>query len=245
MGRQVLGMLVALLLIGVNGFAANGDLYVNGNVGIGTTSPLLPLSVIANTASAPIYLKSQSGNDAFSILPWTPSGTYLTTGVYYKNSGFIQDSPSQYNAMFWFGGTGALWYASNTGTPSWNLAGGVPLWNASGVLTGASSRTLKENFQPIDYQDLLLKIGRMDITRWNYKTEGARTTHIGPVSEDFRALFQVGDSDKSIALIDEGGIALAGVKGLLDQAAAQEKKINDLQHEIEELRAELKKLTTN
>jgi|SRR5208283_263989 len=45
MGRQVLGMLVALLLMGVNGFAADGDLYVNGKVGIGTTTPGAKLSV--------------------------------------------------------------------------------------------------------------------------------------------------------------------------------------------------------
>ncbi len=38
MKRRVLILVVGLLLIGVNGFAADGDLIVNGSVGIGTTT---------------------------------------------------------------------------------------------------------------------------------------------------------------------------------------------------------------
>ena len=37
--KKILGLMLGFLLIGVNLFAADGDLIVNGNVGIGTTNP--------------------------------------------------------------------------------------------------------------------------------------------------------------------------------------------------------------
>jgi hypothetical protein len=45
MKTKILGLTVALLLIGVNGWAADGDLIVNGNTGLGTTSPSARLQI--------------------------------------------------------------------------------------------------------------------------------------------------------------------------------------------------------
>jgi hypothetical protein len=45
MKKRILVLVIGFLLIGINGFAADGDLIVNGNVGIGTTSPAYKLDV--------------------------------------------------------------------------------------------------------------------------------------------------------------------------------------------------------
>jgi hypothetical protein len=45
MKKKVLGLIVGFLFIGINGFAADGDLIVNGNLGIGTTNPGAKLDV--------------------------------------------------------------------------------------------------------------------------------------------------------------------------------------------------------
>ena len=39
MKKRILVLIVGFLFIAINGLAADGDLIVNGNVGIGTTSP--------------------------------------------------------------------------------------------------------------------------------------------------------------------------------------------------------------
>ncbi len=45
MKMKIAGLVAALLLIGVNGWAADGDLVVNGKVGVGTSSPIWKLHV--------------------------------------------------------------------------------------------------------------------------------------------------------------------------------------------------------
>ena len=92
-----------------------------------------------------------------------------------------------------------------------------------GTWTNASSKSLKENFTPLDGGDILQKIDALNITRWNYKKENSSTTHIGPVAEDFYKAFNVGGpaGEKSISTIDPAGISLIGIQAL-------SKKITDL-----------------
>ena len=66
----------------------------------------------------------------------------------------------------------------------------------------------------------------MDITRWKYK--GTDEYHIGPMAQDFYALFNVGVDDKRISSIDPSGVALVAIKALNDKIAEQQKTINEL-----------------
>lgn len=212
-----------------------------GNVGIGTTSPDLALHAVsgANNTS-PFMLESSSTYDVFSILPYNEI-TYLSTGIYYKNGAWVHNGAGTTNALLGISGsTGGRWYASNNSTGSWNVASNVQLWNTAGVLTAPSSFHLKENFVAIDTNSLLQKIDQLEISRWNYKSEGASVTHIGPISEDFWQLFKTGDSDKSIALVDESGVALAGIKALLEKINIQDQRIEKLQKEITEIKEHFK-----
>ncbi len=214
----------------------------NGYVGIGTTSPILPLHVASNANTSPLLLETYNSYDTVSIMPWS-GVSFLSSGVYYKNSSWVHDAYGAYNCIFGFSGSaGGSWYASNNSAASWNVANNVVLWTAAGVLQGASSRSLKEGFVKLDFNDLLAKIGQLEISRWNYKTENSSVTHIGPMAEDFYKLFKTGDSNKSIGLIDEAGVALAGVKGLLQQVKLQQQQIEKLQSEIEKLKIRLERL---
>jgi len=84
--------------------------------------------------------------------------------------------------------------------------------SSTGVWTNASDRNKKENFTSINGNELLEKIASLPITRWKYK--GSNEYHIGPMAQDFYALFNLGNDDKSISTIDPAGIALAGVQQL-------------------------------
>ena len=50
--------------------------------------------------------------------------------------------------------------------------------------------------------------------RWRYKSEVSGAEHMGPIAQDFRAAFGLGDSDKQITTVDADGVALAAIQGL-------------------------------
>ena len=189
----------------------------------------------SNGSTSPIVAYTTSTNDVFSVLPY-PGITYLTSGVYYKNGTWVQSGGTT-SALLAFGGNGGNWYASNNSAASWNVASNVQLWTAAGVLQGASSKSIKENYEALDFDTILAKIDQLPVERWNYKSEGSGIKHIGPYAEDFKAAFGIGESNKSIALIDEAGIALAGTKGLIEKMKIQDVAIVELKKENDVLKS--------
>jgi hypothetical protein len=64
MKKRILGLVIGCLLIGFNGFAADGDLIVNGNVGIGTTtSPNRPLHLYGSNTGVGIQDSNTNGHE--------------------------------------------------------------------------------------------------------------------------------------------------------------------------------------
>jgi hypothetical protein len=107
--------------------------------------------------------------------------------------------------------------------------------STAGAWTNNSDRNLKENFTPIDGTELLSKISQMSITRWNYKSDDKSITHIGPMAQDFKRLFEVGNDSTTISSLDPSGVALAGVQELTKQNQELMKKIEMLEKRISEL----------
>jgi hypothetical protein len=69
----------------------------------------------------------------------------------------------------------------------------------------------------------------LPISRWNYKTDPASVTHIGPMAQDFQAIFNTGTDNKTISTIDPSGIALAGIQALQKKIESREQKIIELE----------------
>ena len=65
---------------------------------------------------------------------------------------------------------------------------------------------------------------------------------MGPVAQDFRSAFELGDSDKTIATTDKAGVTLAAIKALnsklKSEAKAKDQKIQDLAESMEKLELE-------
>lgn len=88
MGKRILGIIV-FLLIAINAFAANGDFYVDGNLGVGTTNPGAKLEVsgdIKLSGSAPTYTVTNIANpinssDAATKAYVDNAGVVSTTGI--------------------------------------------------------------------------------------------------------------------------------------------------------------------
>jgi trimeric autotransporter adhesin len=92
-----------------------------------------------------------------------------------------------------------------------------------GVWTNASSRTLKQNFTPINALEILNKVNQLAITTWRYKSS-PEGEHIGPMAEDFKVAFGLAGDGKSIGTVDADGVALAAIQGLnakLEQLALE------------------------
>lgn len=101
--------------------------------------------------------------------------------------------------------------------------------------TNSSDRNRKENFQPVNTRALLQKLESLEITEWNYKEDDESVRHIGPVAQDFYAVFGLGNDDKSISTVDPSGVALAGIKELISKNRELRKLILELEERIEEL----------
>jgi len=104
-----------------------------------------------------------------------------------------------------------------------------------GTLTQGSSRTLKENFTPVDGEKMLEEVLNLPLLSWNYKERAPDDRHVGPMAEDFFAAFGYGDSDKSLAPSDAAGVALAAIQGLHTKLAARDEEILLLRQQLEEL----------
>ena len=104
-----------------------------------------------------------------------------------------------------------------------------------GLWTNASDENLKENFQPVDGEEILEKIEQLPISQWNYKNESDEVTHIGPTAQDFKKTFGVGENDKSISTIDPSGIALVAVKELRKENQELKAQVEELKKMVEEL----------
>ena len=87
-----------------------------------------------------------------------------------------------------------------------------------------SDRNAKANFGSVDPADMLERVRELPISTWSYLGDDPSVRHIGPMAQDFAAIFDVGSDDRHIHVIDGQGVALAAIQGLL--------------REVETLRAE-------
>ena len=104
--------------------------------------------------------------------------------------------------------------------------------------TFSSDRNKKENFQPVDGEEVLRKIRQFNLTSWNYIGQDAKTLrHYGPMAQDFYGAFghdaigAVG-TPKTINSGDMAGIMMVAIKALamenvqLKSAVATQEAVN-------------------
>lgn len=104
----------------------------------------------------------------------------------------------------------------------------------AGTLTQGSSRILKADFASLDAKNVLARVASLPVSLWSYKTE-AGVRHVGPMAEDFHALFGLGADDQHIAPGDQAGIALLAVQGLNQKLREKDAEIAELKERIERL----------
>jgi len=108
-----------------------------------------------------------------------------------------------------------------------------------------SDRNQKKNIAPVDTTAILDKVSRLPISTWTYLKEPASVRHLGPMAQDFRATFGLGDDDRTYYAVDAQGVALAAIKALNEQLSAQEARIVKLERENKSLSRRLSKVGSN
>jgi hypothetical protein len=123
---------------------------------------------------------------------------------------------------------------------------GVKLAQGSGSWSNLSDRAVKSAIVPLDGSTILAKVAALPVSEWSYTAQGTGIRHIGPMAQDFYAAFQVGEDNRHITTIDEGGVALAAIKGLHDEnerlrarLAGQSAQIAALQTELTRIAAKV------
>jgi hypothetical protein len=105
-----------------------------------------------------------------------------------------------------------------------------------------SDRNQKKNIEPVDAGAILERLGQLPISSWTYSKEPPEVRHLGPMAQDFRAAFGLGDDDRTYYAVDAQGIALAAIQGLDRVVKAQEERIAKLERENRDLARRLRRL---
>jgi hypothetical protein len=113
------------------------------------------------------------------------------------------------------------------------VAGGFCL-GQSGSWTSISDRAQKKQFAKVDVTNVLQRVLSLPVQYWSYLEDAADSRYIGPMAQDFKRLFQVGDGDKTISPTNASGVALAAIQGLNQKLTEQ---IKQKDSEIAKLRA--------
>lgn len=118
---------------------------------------------------------------------------------------------------------------------------GCKLTSSSGW-SCTSDANAKHDFAGVSDQQVLRELARMPIRSWSYKIDPTGTRHVGPTAQAFKRAFGFGNDPRSISLLDEGGVALASVKGLYQLVTRQQAVERRQQAQISELQREVGKL---
>jgi hypothetical protein len=105
-----------------------------------------------------------------------------------------------------------------------------------------SDRNLKRAITPVDPHEVLARLGGLPISTWSYKSDPESVRHMGPMAQDFRAAFGLGDTDRAYHAIDAHGVALAAIQALGRLTDEQRRRIETLERENRALERRLRLL---
>jgi trimeric autotransporter adhesin len=91
---------------------------------------------------------------------------------------------------------------------------GVSMAAGAGAWSSLSDRSVKTAIAPTDTRVVLDRLVAMPVSEWSYLAQGDGVRHIGPMAQDFKAAFGMGENDTTISTVDADGVALAAIQGL-------------------------------
>ena len=197
-----------------------------GNVGIGTDIPENLLHLVREDGTAQLKItESSSGNNVRTLfnldcVTCTPAFRFKRDSTIWffrmlQNGDFSVDFQGQSGIDFIFKKGGNM--------------------SIRGSLSQQSSRSSKEGISHVDPETILTKVLSLPIRQWSYKHDDEKIRHIGPMSEEFFASFDVGENPDGISSLDTGGVALAAIQGLKQEIDKRDRKIEKLEARLKNI----------
>ncbi|MEJ2217600.1 MAG: tail fiber domain-containing protein [Gemmatimonadota bacterium] len=115
----------------------------------------------------------------------------------------------------------------------------------TGTVSGTSDVNRKDDFAPVEADQVLQKLASLPIGAWSYKADPPGVRHVGPMAQAFHAAFGLGANDVTIATVDADGINMLAIQALerrtetlRKQVAAARSQSGSLRKQVEAARAE-------
>ncbi len=242
MGYNSIANGVVATAIGLNGKA---DGYASVSLGnstnaSGDSSVAMGSRTHASGRNATALGNSTTASGDFSIAAGRRVSTNLKTGAFFfgdsdpNNKGI---RPIGFNNQFAARFNGGYYFISNDAGADI----GVQVLAGGNAWVAICDENRKENFEPLDGEDILLKMKEMKFSSWNYKTQDpTQHRHYGIMAQDFYHAFgndkygRIGN-DTTVNPIDMIGIDMAAIQAL-------EKRTTQLTEENMQLRSEMNEL---
>ena len=202
------------------------DIAADGDIGFGVGNPQAALHLTRSNGTATLMVEETST---------TASQRQLIKLI--NNGG----------AQFSFDNGTVEWRAGSDNSGQFRLDvldGGGDIefrLNADGDLTIAgtldenSDRNSKHDIEWLDPASILASVLELPVAEWSYLGQDAR--HVGPMAQDFAALFGLGAKATSIATRDLAGVALLSIQALAAENAELEARLTELELRLARLEA--------
>ena len=133
---------------------------------------------------------------------------------------------------------GVRFFTSSNATVGVQLAAGAGSWSS------ISDRNMKANFKPVNVRAVLTRLVATPVTEWNLISQDPTIRHIGPMAQDFKAAFEVGEDDRHISTSDADGVAFAAIQGLYEELKERDQKIAALEKRLTYLESKIQPTET-
>lgn len=200
---------------------------INNRVGIGTAAPDRLLKVVG-TDQTTTRVEVLNNNAA------TANRTLFKIDNNGPATFAIQNSALASQWTFAVGNSGFTISKAGSGVQEMLVTGGGNM-TIAGTLTQGSSREIKTAFAAVDTLEILEAVAELPLSMWSYRHDGGGVRHLGPMAEDFYSSFGLGNTDKGIASLDTGGVALAAIQGLYQLIEEKDRTISSLEARLERL----------
>ena len=204
-----------------------------GDIGLGTSSPTASLDIQTSDGSALFQVQNASTVAVRQMMNLRNTGGIrfsmdnTTTGDRWD---FNNDGAGNFGISFVGTGVSEMRLFQN---------GNMQI---EGTLNELSDRNSKRGFEAVDCDDVLERIASLPVTTWSYKSDDESVRHMGPVAQDFRAAFGLGENDVTIAVSDKIGVSLAGIQALNKKLESKDAKIVDLEEELKDVSERMERL---
>jgi hypothetical protein len=209
-----------------SGFGATAMGYLTTASGSYSTAMGLNTTASGNASTARGYLTVASGSYATAMgFQTTASGSSSTAMGRYASTTDAGGTPRSATFVWGDGSTTTPVRPTASNQFVARAAGGVTFYSNSAMSTGVtlagnggswasvSDRNRKSEFLPVDGEQILGRMAALPVASWRYRDDESGRRYIGPVAQDFHALFGLGD-DTTLATLDVDGVTLAAVKAL-------------------------------